>query len=206
MKPKRGTRKRKMRGFSLVELIVSIGIFAVISAGVSAISSSAFSMFGNSREIQRDIESAQYAVNSLSKYLRTSTVIEAASQSMTFFDHSTSRCFGYRFDAGTGAIQARWMSVSGPITSVKTQCTSGILNACGSPSCSWQNLTASSGSSVTGHFEATPSRNPTEYPPGGSVGRVTVFVSVKKSPTSSLGTSLQSTVSLRDYDYAAGSI
>ncbi|NTW15459.1 MAG: prepilin-type N-terminal cleavage/methylation domain-containing protein [Candidatus Moranbacteria bacterium] len=196
------TNRKMIGGFTLVELIVSVGVFAIMSAGVAAISSSAFSMFGNSREIQRDIESAQFTVNTLAKYLRTSTVVEHDSQSVTFFDYSSSRCFGYRFDAGSGIMQARWVAVAGDITDVKAQCSSLVLNACAGASCAWQNLTASSGSYVTGRFSAVPSMNATEDPPGGSVGRVTIYVSVKKSATSSIGTSLQTTVSLRDYDYA----
>ncbi|NTW29661.1 MAG: prepilin-type N-terminal cleavage/methylation domain-containing protein [Candidatus Moranbacteria bacterium] len=199
MKGKRKQSGRKAAGFTLIELIVSIGVFAVMSVSLAAAFTSGFSTFGNSREIQHDVEAAQYSMNMLAKYLRTSTVIEvsAAKDEIRFYDYSAKRCFEYRFDSG-GTFQVRWKDIA-LLTDVTTDCSSSTFGSCGDPSCSWKNLTPAVRSYVTGQFYATTSTNGATK----SVGRVTVTMSVKKSSTAKLKSDIQTTVSLRDYDYVA---
>lgn len=199
MKGKRKRSGKKVAGFTLIELIVSIGVFAVMSVSLTAAFTSGFSTFGNSREIQRDIEAAQYSMNMLAKYLRTSTVLEvsAAKDDILFYDYSAKRCFEYRFNSG-GTFQARWKNIASLID-VETDCSASVLNSCVDSSCDWKDLTPTTGSYVTGQFYATVSTNGATK----SVGRVTVTMSVKQKSTAKLKSDIQTTVSLRDYDYVA---
>jgi prepilin-type N-terminal cleavage/methylation domain-containing protein len=191
-----GTRKqigkgRTASGFTLVELIVSIGVFSIMATSLTASFTSGFSTFGNSREIQHNVEAAQYSMNTLAKYLRTSTVVDApaSGSSIRFYDYSSKRCFEYQFNAGTGTLQARWAGIA-TITNVMNDCTASVLGA-------WQDLTPISGSYVSGRFYAVPSSKGATK----AMGRVTMTVSVKKSASSSLRSDIQTSVSLRDYDY-----
>ncbi|NTV55198.1 MAG: type II secretion system protein [Candidatus Moranbacteria bacterium] len=199
MKGNRKQFSKKAAGFTLIELIVSIGVFAIMSVSLSAAFTSGFSTFGNSREIQHDVEAAQYSMNMLAKYLRTSSVLEvaAAKDDIRFYDYSAKRCFEYRFNSG-GTFQARWKNIAS-MTDVTTDCSASTLGSCGDPSCVWKNLTPTSGSYVTGQFYATTSTNGATK----SVGRVTVTMSIKKNSTAKLKSDIQTTVSLRDYDYVA---
>lgn len=190
MNGKRKPSRTSAAGFTLIELIVSIGVFAIMSVSLTAAFSSGFSTFRNSREIQRNVEATQYSMNTLAKYLRTSTVtnVSASWDSIRFYDYSSGRCFEYRFNSG--ALQARWVGI-GTITDVMTDCSGTAL-----ASSTWQNLTPTSDSYVTGQFYAVPSNITSK-----SMGRVTIAVSVKRNATSSLKSDIQTTVSLRDYAY-----
>lgn len=187
MNGKRIPRKKMTSGFTLVELIVSVGIFALMAVSLTAAFTSGFSTFGNSREIQRNVEAAQYSMNALAKYLRTSTILEATSSRIRFYDYSSKRCFEYRFDSG--AMQARWAGIE-TVTDIETDCTASVLGA-------WQDVTSSGSSYVTGRFYAVSSSSGSPK----SMGRATITISVKKSATSDLGSDIQTSVSLRDYDY-----
>jgi prepilin-type N-terminal cleavage/methylation domain-containing protein len=180
--------KRKMApGFTLIELIVSMAVFSVMATSLTASFTSGFSTFGSSREIQHDVEAAQYSMNTLAKYLRTSSIVEESGSSIRFYDYSSKRCFEYRFNSG--ALQARWVEI-GTITNVETDCVASALPYL------WQNLTPSSGSDISGSFSAVRSRRSPRV-----MGRVTIMMSVKKSAASVLRSDIQTTVSLRDYDY-----
>ncbi|MEI6650700.1 MAG: prepilin-type N-terminal cleavage/methylation domain-containing protein [Candidatus Moraniibacteriota bacterium] len=196
-------RKKKtsiLKGFTLIEMIVSMGVFVIMASVISVSFSSGFSSYKNSRDLQKDIESAQYGMNAMAKSLRTSTIIDPFSttdqaQYVIFYDYSATRCYEYRFNGGV--LEARWRDASNPIdsTASKNECGATYLN--GSPG-GWNNLTEGY---VTGQFFVTPSSpGPT---PAARVGRVTIFATVKKTSSGQQFSSrIQTTVSLRDYNNA----
>ncbi|HWQ60098.1 MAG TPA: type II secretion system protein [Candidatus Fimivivens sp.] len=192
-KPAAAPGRKTVHAFTLVEMVVSIGVFAILILSLSAIFSSGFHSFGAARELERNDEVAQYAMNSLAKYLRTSSIVSpstttSGAQSILFFDYSSKRCFQYRLDGASGALQARWKDIA-TITDVMTDCSTSGMNA-------WVDLTTGW---VTGRFEVVPSQKTPQ-----SIGRVVIFLSVGKTSASSTKTSIQTAVSLRDYDYVLG--
>lgn len=201
-----GTVSKKLSGFTLVEMVVALGVFAIMTTALSASFASGFASFGNSREIQRDTDAVQHAMNTISKLLRTGTVVSSFSsnaQSIVFYDYSSKSCYEYSI---TGSIlKARWkrditvqrsVDAAGIITSdVKSVCNTTAL-----ASSAWSDMTSGTGL-VTGRFAIDPSKNITEGGP--HVGKVVMYLSVTRAGApSSLRSTIQTTVSLRDYDYA----
>ena len=183
-------------------MVVSIGVFSIMVASLSATFASGFSAFGNSRELQRNLDTAQYAMNTLAKYLRTSTVATtASSQNIIFYDYSSERCIEYNFNGSV--LRERWKSVpsstityaAGVSDVITVRCNQGVLAGCGDATCTWTNLTSSTGS-ITGSFTVNPSTFTPKH-----LGRVTIFFSVQKDAASVKKEDIQTTVSLRDYQY-----
>lgn len=91
-------------GFSLIEVVVAMGVFSLLMAIVSVVFSGGFAAYRNTASSQKYLENAQYIMNDLVKQLRTSSVISPAGDpgtntspvSITFFDYSQSRCIMYR--------------------------------------------------------------------------------------------------------------
>ena len=88
------------RGYSLVELIVAIGLFAV----VMTISTGAYLiMISVNREAQglaTGINNLSYALESMTRNIRTGTKYDCGASSFTF-DDSTSRSITYRLEGTT---------------------------------------------------------------------------------------------------------
>ena len=185
-----GDIKEKAKGFTLVEMVVAMGIFAIVAAGVAQAFAGGFRAFSDARKIQRNLETAQHAINTLAKELRTSTVVyptmSGPATSVRFFDYSSSRCFEYRISGGK--LDARW-SVVAELTDLSTDCPA--------LSGTWTTLTTGY---VTGSFYVVPSDDGSS---GGikRIGRVTIALVVKNDSASTHETRVQTSVSLRDYSY-----
>lgn len=188
--------RKTMKGFTLVEMVVSIGIFAVMSTVIAGTFASGFSSYRGSRELQRDVESAQFAINTMAKHLRTSSVVSPSATSMgatdvIFYDYSSARCFEYDFQSG--ALEARWRDATDPTDSKAsfTECNSSFLNGH-----SRNRLTSGY---VEGKFFVVPSSSVSGSE---QVGRIAISVTVKETSAKTLTSQVQTTVSLRDYDNA----
>lgn len=188
--PKKFFHKKSLRGFTLIEMIISLGIFSIIALAVAGTFASGFSTYKETRALSRNVESAQFAVNTLAKLLRTSTIVEPTTATwdnrIIFYDNSSSRCFQYRVHASAGlsTLQARWFPAidkalcqngSSSFPAAFTQVTSGF---------------------VTGGFKVVPTVGSPNIP---SLGRVTLVLSVKENATTTREARVQTTVSLRDY-------
>ncbi len=66
---------KKRKGFTLIEMMISIFIFAIIMTSVASIFAKQVSVYKKARIIESDLENAQFALNYVSKTLRTSSVI-----------------------------------------------------------------------------------------------------------------------------------
>lgn len=92
------------RGFSLIEVVVAMGVFSLLMAIVSVAFSGGFAAYRNTASAQKYLENAQYIMNDLAKQLRTSSIVNPTGDpaantspvSVTFFDHSQSKCIMYR--------------------------------------------------------------------------------------------------------------
>lgn len=187
-------RPSTAKGFTLIEMIIAIGTFSVMSVAIAGSFSSGFSSYRDTRELQRNVETAQYALNTLEKLLRTSTVVSPAGtnlQSITFYEYSSSRCFQYSIVsvASSSELVARWFSTSPPPAGACVVGASGFSAA----------APVTSGY-VAGGFKVVPS----DTDAGGDgdpkeMGRVTVNLSVKANSSATLMSRIQTTASLRDY-------
>lgn len=181
---------KKMSGFTLIEMIIAIGVFSVMSVAIAGAFTSGFSSYSDTRELQRNVETAQYALNTLEKLLRTSTVVSAAGenvQAITFYDYSSARCFRYRFVAG-GSFAAQWFATPDPFG----------VNPCVTGSASFPASAPVTSGYVTGGFTIIPSD---KLSTPKKMGRVTVNLSVKASAGAAIESRIQATSSLRDYSY-----
>jgi len=171
--------KRNLRGFTLVELIVSLAIFLIMLTTLTATFVSGFASFRNSRDLQQNVESAQYAMNTLSKYLRTGTIITSSASDIVFYDYSSSRCLEYQISGN--ALRARTKGVA-----AYTSCSTAGMGV-------WSNVTTGY---VTGQFIVDSSTNSPKH-----MGRVTLYLDIRRLSTSTMSTGFQTSVSLRDYQY-----
>ena len=192
-------RSKKMKkGFTLIEMIIAIGVFSIMSVAIAGAFTSGFSTYGSTRELQRNVETAQYALNTLEKLLRTSTVVSAAGtnvQAITFYDYSSARCFRYRVISGgpTSYLAAQWFQTPDPFGA----------NPCVTASASFSASAQVTSGYVTGGFTVVPSDKeiPADDGDPKAMGRVTVNLSVKASSTATTESRIQATASLRDYSY-----
>ncbi|MFA5986221.1 MAG: prepilin-type N-terminal cleavage/methylation domain-containing protein [Parcubacteria group bacterium] len=67
--------KNCKKGFTLIELMVSIFIFLIIMTAIVGIFARQIQAYRNARVSQNDLENAQFAMNYMAKTLRTATVL-----------------------------------------------------------------------------------------------------------------------------------
>lgn len=171
------------KGFTLIEVVISVFIFAIIMMAVSQIFISAFRGYNYARAVQRDLEAAQFAINTLAKELRTSSVVSASGVQtfVQFVDYSQSICFKYR--------------VSGSSLQVARKAGIKTFDSCQSTAFASGDFTTVSTGAVTGNFFVILSD-----PTVGSkkVGKVTISLVVSEGSHTAR---TQTTASLRDFGY-----
>jgi prepilin-type N-terminal cleavage/methylation domain-containing protein len=175
---------KKKKGFTLLELLISVAILAILMLAVADIFTKSFGSFRVTREMETNIADAQFLMNLFSKELRTSTVIipatsTASTDTVKFFEYSKQECQQYRFNASASTVE------------VARQATD--FDGCNNSS----NLTGfakANVSTTTGSFAVVPSSQST--PRVGKVTMTIVFDGAAAEPVV-----LQTTISLRDYGY-----
>jgi len=96
--------KKKIEGFTLIEVIVAMSIFVIVMSAVSGAFASAFKAYGKAREVGESLKNAQYALNLMSKTFRTSSVESPTGEKQTddeivVFDYSQSACIKYKLSS-----------------------------------------------------------------------------------------------------------
>lgn len=187
------------KGFTLVEVIVSIGIFAIIMSGSSVIFSMSFKSYKNAKNVNENLKNAQFALNLMSKTFRTSSVVTASPSSIIAFDYSrvSRACIRYRFLNGS-LLESR-VNVAGATSALRLATCSGI------PSATFDSAESSMTSgSVFGSFDTIVSAGDSSTGASTRVGKVTVRMNITSGAGSSSSSNavIQSTSSLRDYDVA----
>src|SRR3989344_9059776 len=175
---------KTLRGFSLIEVMVSLVIFSIIMLAITQTFTRSFASYRNAKNIQNDVANAQFALNLLSKELRTSSITSPASNvlvsSVQFYDYSQGMCFAYWINAG--ALQVMKISVPN-------------FDACDTLVGPYLYKTITTGT-VTGGFIITPS----DFTSGSkTVGKVTISLQISEGTNHPVR--IQTTVSLRDYGY-----
>ena len=178
---------KQPEGFTLIEVLVSLFAFLIIMTAVTNTFISGFSSYKNTKAAQKDVENAQFAMNSIAKELRTSTVVSSTATTVRFYDYSQGRCIEYQLDAGELKVSKR---APLDIALVPTDCTSS-----GYPLPTALIKSGMPGGSVTGRFRVVPSASSPSV-----VGKVTLSLQIQEG--SSDMARIQTTVSLRDYSFS----
>lgn len=91
------------KGFTFLEMIVAMFIFVLVMVTVTNIFGRALTSFSKTRNLQKDLENAQYAMNSMTKIIRASAIVTItgclAPSCLRVYDYSQYKCIEYFFDA-----------------------------------------------------------------------------------------------------------
>lgn len=178
-------------GFTLIEVVVAIGIFVIIASASSAAFTAMFGAYKGARNLNENLKNSQHAMNLINKTLRTSTVIspstDGESSTVTVYDFSQGECFKYDF-TGTSLYESR----------------GAVVMSSGNYTCpSLGSMTKMTSGEVEGVFNVIRSvgSEDSSGPVSEKVGRITTAMKISNGGGSYKKTvNLQSTVSLRDYD------
>ena len=175
------TQRHTKHGFTLLELMISVFIFAIVVMVVSGIFGRGIVAYRYADAIQKGLEEAQFAGAQIAKTLRTSSVVSSSPTTITVYDASQGKCVIYAI-------------ANDIITQRVASSTADPLNRCGGVSYSTATpMTSPTNGKITGKFAATPSvLSPAR------VGKVSM-VFIVTAPNNSTSMSIQSSVSLRDY-------
>ena len=187
---------KRLGGFTLVEIMMSLFIFLLIMTAASNIFIASFQGYRNTRAVQRDLENAQFLLTSLAKELRTGSIVSPASQSVTqavkFYDHSQKLCTEYRINSGSRTLEKASRPIAAPTPPITpTQiCAATPLGS----------FVVISTGTVSGQFFVRPSEgDPNDPGAPKELGQVTISIQVSEGATHF--SRIQSTVSLRDYGH-----
>ncbi len=197
--PMSNLTKKKNKGFTLLEVIIAIFIFALSAVAVMQIFAGSMSGYREAKNTQRNLEDAQFIMNQIAKTLRTSSIVfptilsHSTSSNVKVYDYSSGKCWAYLFDNGSSRIKSDSDSV--PAASLGDP-----ISYCKGFSPTYTSMTDFY---TTGSFYVYPSNND----PAGSgeqLGRVTIQMNVCPGVSScSHPERIQTSVSLRDY-YRSG--
>ena len=172
--------KNNKKGFTLVEVIIAMGIFVLVMSSSTVIFSSAFNSYREARNILESVESSQYAMNIMAKTFRTSSVMSGGGNSVIVYDYSQEKCFEYEFSSSSGSLNRS--------EGVPDDPDDNPLDTC-SPSGSGSPVTSDN---VSGTFQVIPTDEDGEV-----VGKITVSMTITEGSANPVH--LQTTTSLRDY-------
>lgn len=167
------------RGFSLVEVMVSVFIFSMIVSMISGTFSAFLKNYSEAKRNASNIENAQFAMNLMAKTVRTSNVKDFVSDQkyLELYDYAQGKCIKYAYLSGDKKIQVS--------ESVKPD----------PASCDFSNM--SNSQDVTGDFIENVNFYVT--PSGASTyGKVTMAISLKETSQRTSSLRIQTTVSLRN--------
>ena len=167
--------RKKEKGFTLIEVLVATFVFVIVMSSVSQIFVSAFTAYRREKIIQNNLENAQFAMNTMAKELRGSSIVSSGASSVKFYNYGEKTCYSYSITGGE--LRTIKQSSADFITCQNATLTLATVVV--------KDVTA-------GSFVVTPSALNT------TVGKVTLSLqvgSVGKNPVN-----IQTTVSLRDYE------
>lgn len=190
--------QKKLKGMSLLEVMVSMGIFSLMIVTIAGIFGASISSSRTNRVIERNLEQAQFVMNEMAKELRTSTVVDPGTtatfaapvtqDSIRFYDYSQSKCIRYRKDTVNGYFVIK-RAVPSAATADPTACASATMDV-------EQIMTIGD---VVPNFRVATSSDGGGNSALARVGRVTMVFVVKEKPTAPQSVTIQTSVSLRDY-------
>lgn len=182
------------RGFTLIEVVVSVFVFLVIMMSVSQTFTTAFHGYSLAKTAQKELETAQFAVNTMAKILRDSSIVSSSGSQTTvrFYEHAQGKCFEYKINATNNTIEMKSDSVSGTAP-MGEQPDVWKTNQCGSMSFSSGYVVVAS-SVHDGNFQVVPSDGASTPK---VLGKITISLVIGEDVDHLAR--MQTTVSLRDY-------
>ncbi len=181
---------KSSKGFTLIEVIVSVFVFLIVMTAVTNTFTNGFSSYKNTKIAQKNLEDVQFAMNLIAKELRTSTIVAPASndtvQTIRFYDYSQSSCLEYEINSLSKELKVTKKPIATPSTPA-VDCGGGSLGTAKS----LVKVGSASGALLTGNFRVTPSVA------GATAGKVTIALQIQESGTQVAR--IQTSVSLRDY-------
>ncbi len=200
-------KRRSLAGFTLIELMISIFIFALIMTSVVTIFTREIVAYRTAREVQKNLENAQFTLNFIAKTLRTSQVNDIEETKIYAYDHSQGKCFVFAFESAALTMQKEKDN-----SSMKA----GECDTSGPPSGSMNSAVDLTIGEVTGRFDGKMTAGSRSASNCGDVNCVTVgaiTTSLVITPEGGVSNGnkseklyIQSTVSLRDYPNAGISL
>lgn len=187
--------RKKLKGFTLIEMVTSIALFIIIMTGVIQIFGTSFNAYRQTRLLQHNLEIAQVAVNQMAKELRTSSVVASTTGggnfSVTFFEYSGKNCIQYVASGATGKLTKYARPIGGTDPDLNRQdCqTNGATFLVGD--------LVSSGITSAASLVIPSVKNQTGVTMG-HVGKITISLTFGGSLRP---VTLQTTVSFRDFNY-----
>lgn len=161
-------------GFTLVETLIAVLIFSIVMVLLSGTFASFIKSYAQNRKIQKDTESAQYAMNLMAKTLRTSSLLTITFPLRTFdYSQTGNNCMVYDY------VSPSKITFSSTTTADSAACGTALMPAA-------TDLT--SNNIVNASVLATATTGTTR-------GKVTIVLSVQSNGSSAIP--IQTTVSLR---------
>lgn len=183
--------KNKIKGFSLLEMIIAVAIFSLVVVAVMSAYVSIFKAGKNAKIVQKNIENVRGAMDIMAKTIRSGEADNASSgltQNVYVFVYdfgsdNNGKCVKFSLDAVPGNIQQSQTAASGnrsmaPYTNCSTVNPASYVNPI--------NLVNGSGFTVIGKFYVTPVSDTV-------ASKVTILANVQSGTDSA---NLQTSVSL----------
>ena len=83
------------KGFTLVETLIAVFLFSLVSVMVSGIFGNFLKNYAESKKMQQNIEATQFAMNLMAKTIRTSDVRKIDENNLGCFDYAQLKCIKY---------------------------------------------------------------------------------------------------------------
>lgn len=168
------------KGFTMIELIVSMFVFVVIVTASAGAFTSAFTARQKAREMQRNLEEARTAIDMMSKNIRMSTKLRPAGTQSTIymFNNSQEKCVSYTFSGGK-LYSNIYPTSDAPESASYPTCASTV------------GTTSMISGDVSGRFLVVPNSESPE-----TIGKVTIKMETTVGDSTER---IQTTLSLRDY-------
>jgi prepilin-type N-terminal cleavage/methylation domain-containing protein len=179
----RGGLKKNFKGFSFVEMIIAVAIFAMVMVAVMSAYVSIFKAGKNAKVIQQNMENARGAMELMAKTIRSGEIDGSSANDISLFvfdagSDKNGKCIRFSFvfnniqESQTGTLD-RTVALS-PYCSTASYASTNYL------------ADTSTNFTITGNFAVSPA-SPT------SAGKVTILTNVHSGTDSA---NLQTTVSL----------
>ena len=206
------TKHKTTKGFTLIEMMISIFIFVIVMTAIVTVFASHISASAYAREVQRNVENAQFAFNYMAKTFRTSAIaagayddnneyVEKTQENVTeiyLYDYSQSKCFRFFFEPNhneRGAIAYQSSAFGVQETQDVEQCAQGATYK------NEPTVYLTTGDIEDAQFTYTPSQRGSyeEDPSPAHIGYVTMSARIADRTAEQGRVWMQTSVSLRDY-------
>lgn len=177
---------KNKKGYTFLEVIVSVSIFVIIIAASTDAFSNLIGSYRKIRDFQESVENVQFAMNEAAKVLRTSSIVANGNSFVQAFDYSQEICV--RYEIIGGQLMRAYESMAANVDP---------LSDCSVRSFAANEFLKMTTGSISGSFSAIPSSSVSGSE---EVGKVTIMLNIQKGDADSI--KLQSSVSLRDYEQA----